>query len=82
MRVVAGRGRPRPPLHRRGLVLVDVVVAPDDRREQEEGEPGRQEQVADRGDVPDDRERDRQDVGERPRVEQEIEVQARREQDV
>ena len=45
----------------------------DDRREQEEGETGGEEHVADRGDVLDERDRDRQDVGEWPRVEQEVE---------
>ena len=50
---------------------------PDDRREQEEREPGRQEHVADGGDVLDDRQRDRQDVAERPGVEEEVEAGVR-----
>ena len=48
------------------------------RREQEEGEAEGQEDVADRGDVLDDREGDRDDVGERPEVEQEVRVERRR----
>ena len=58
-----------------GLLLRFVVLMPDDRGEEEEREPGRQEHVADRGDVLDERQRDRQDVAERPGVEEEVEVE-------
>ena len=56
--------------------LVEVLVArlvgvAQDRREREPGETDGEEEVADRGDVLDDREGDRDDVGERSAVEQE-----------
>ena len=44
----------------------------EDRGKQEEAEPGREEQVADRCDVANERDRDRQDVAERAGMEQEI----------
>ena len=55
---------------------------PDDRGEQEEPQPGRQEDVADRGDVAKDRDGDRDDVAEEPEVQQEVRVERRRDDDV
>ena len=57
--------------------LVELLRDADDRGEQEEGEAERQEGVADRRHVLDDRQRDRDDVGERPEVEQEVRVERR-----
>ena len=59
-----------------------VVVGADDRREQEEGQPRGQEDVADRGDVLDDRQGDREDVGQRSGVQEEPRREVRIEEDV
>ena len=61
--------------------LVELLRDADDAGEQEEREAEGQEHVADRGDVPDDRDRDRDDVAERPEMEEEVGVERRR-QDV
>ena len=53
-----------------------------DRREQEEREARGQEHVADRGDVLDERDGDRDDVAEGPGVEQEVGVERRLQHDV
>ena len=52
------------------------------RREQEEGQARCQEYIAHRRDVPDHRERDRDDVAEGAEVEQEVGVELRRQDDV
>ena len=61
--------------------FVELLRAANDRGEQEERQPEHQEHIADRRDVLDDRQRDRDDVRERSEMEQEVGVERRR-QDV
>ena len=65
----------------RQVGFVELLRAANDRGEQEERETEHEEHVADRSDVLDDREGDRDDVGERPEMEEEVGVE-RRGQDV
>ena len=77
------RGQPGEALaNGRELLFGQFLRLTDDAREQEEGEAGRQERVPDRGHVLDERQRDRDDVGERAQVEQERGIQTGRQEGV